>query len=207
MFKDTVATVEELEALVGKPGKIASHKVISTLDQHCFDFIRHSPFITISTSDAQGRCDVSPRGDQPGFVHIVDEHHILIPERPGNKRVDSMRNLLENPHIGILFMIPGMEESLRINGRAFIVKDSSMLQKTEANGHVPTLGIGVEVEEAFIHCAKAFKRSKLWHPASWLKREEQLKPAKMMAAHAKSTRMSEQDVAASLHESYTKRLY
>ncbi|MHA7966727.1 MSMEG_1061 family FMN-dependent PPOX-type flavoprotein [Paenibacillus sp. CAU 1782] len=115
----------------------------------------------LSTSDDKGFCDVSPRGDMPGSVTILDEKHFVIPERPGNRRIDSMRNILLNPRVGIIFIIPGLEETLRINGKAFVIKDNEILDLMKTNDKKPLLGIGVEVEECFIHCAKAFKRSKL----------------------------------------------
>ncbi|MYL35043.1 pyridoxamine 5'-phosphate oxidase family protein [Pontibacillus yanchengensis] len=207
MFKETIETIDELEQKVGKPGKIAANKVINYIDDHCYEFISLSPFLTISTCGADGSCDVSPRGDDPGFVHVVDDNHLVIPERPGNKRVDSIRNILENRNIGMLFIIPGVEETLRINGKATIIQDAAILEKMAAKGHVPTVGIGVKVEEVFIHCAKAFKRSQLWDPSTWLAQEDRPRPAKILAEHAKALQMNEQQVASSLHESYTKRLY
>ncbi|WP_027446429.1 pyridoxamine 5'-phosphate oxidase family protein [Pontibacillus marinus] len=206
-FQHSIQTVEELEKLVGTPSKLASNKVIDFIDENCKEFIALSPFLTLATSAGNGTCDVSPRGDQPGFVYIHDQKHLVIPERPGNKRVDSMRNILENPHIGIIFMIPGTRETLRINGTARLIQDEDILKKMKAKGHTPSLGIAVEVEECFIHCAKAFIRSELWNPNSWLKEDERPKPAKMMAAHAKGLNMDEQKVQSSLDNSYSNRLY
>ena len=159
-FRNTVSTEAELRQLVGEPSALALAKELGTLDVHCRAFIAHSPFLLLATSGATGRCDVSPKGDAPGFVQVLDERHLLIPDRPGNKRLDGMRNLLDNPHVGLIFLIPGVEETLRVNGRAWIVRDADLLERCEARGKVPALGIGVEVEEAFIHCAKAFKRSR-----------------------------------------------
>lgn len=170
-FNETIQSKEELRAMVGEPSELVSNKVISHLDKHCMTFISKSPFLTIATADASGNCDVSPRGDEAGFVFVLNEQQLLIPERPGNKRMDSFTNILENRNIGILFMIPGLGETLRVNGRASIVKDLTLLEKMKARGKTPHLAIGVDVEECFIHCAKAFKRSGLWKPSSWMEKK------------------------------------
>ena len=161
----------------------------------------------ISTSDNLGFCDVSPRGDMPGFVRVLDNKHLIIPERPGNKRIDSMRNILLNPKVGLLFFIPGLGETLRVNGKACLVKDDELLEKMAVKGQKPIVGIGVEVEECFIHCAKAFKRSKLWEPSSWANKETLPSAAKILFEHAKIPNSSVDIIAERLQESYTKRLY
>lgn len=203
----TVDTIEELEKIQGTPGRLAQHKVIRHVDAHCRQFILHSPFLVMSTTNKKGSCDSSPRGDQPGFVHILDSKHILLPERIGNRRMDSMRNLIENPQIGLLFMIPGIEETLRINGNAKIIKERELLKQLEAKGHVPNVAIIVKVEECYIHCAKAFKRSKLWNPSEWPDTTTLPTPAKMLTDHAKLEDFDENRVQSSLIESYTHRLY
>ena len=137
------------------------------LDEHSRAFIARSPFLLLATSNAGGRCDVSPKGDAPGFVLVLDDTHLVIPDRPGNKRFDGMRNLLENPHVGLIFIVPGREDTLRVNGRACIVKDEDLLERMVVMGKRPPLAIGVEVEECYLHCAKAFKRSHLWETKSW----------------------------------------
>jgi hypothetical protein len=121
-----------------------------------------SPFVLVGTSDAGGTCDVSPRGDAPGFVLVLDEETLAIPERPGNRRIDSLLNILETGVVGLLFLVPGFEETLRINGRASVVRNACILKRTEAQGKPPAVAIGLELEECFPHCAKAFKRSGLW---------------------------------------------
>jgi PPOX class probable FMN-dependent enzyme len=158
-FKDVVRTVEELRALMGEPSELAVRKDIGHLDQHCRAFIARSPFVLIATSDRSGRCDVSPKGDAPGFVEVLDERHLVIPDRPGNKRFDGIRNLLENPGIGLLFLLPRSEETLRVNGRAQIVRDADVLARFTVQGKLPQLAIAVEVQESFLHCAKCVKRS------------------------------------------------
>jgi PPOX class probable FMN-dependent enzyme len=127
IFRDIVETEDELRSIIGEPSKLANRKVISHLDKNCRDFIERSPFLVISTADQSGFCDTSPRGDMPGFVLVLDEKRLIIPERPGNKRIDSMRNILSNPRIGLLFFIPAMGETLRVNGKAFLVKDERLL--------------------------------------------------------------------------------
>jgi uncharacterized protein len=207
-FRNVVTSEAELaELLGGTPSKIAANKVIGQLDEHCREFISKSPFLLMATADGNGGCDVSPRGDAPGFVQVLDEHRLLIPERPGNKRADSLRNLLANPQIGLIFLIPGLDETLRINGRACIVKDADLLAPLAVSGKTPVLGIGVGVEECFIHCAKAFKRSGLWQPDAWLVHADLPSPAKILAAHCALPGLDEAEVAAGLQESYTKRLY
>ncbi|MET3505248.1 pyridoxamine 5'-phosphate oxidase family protein [Halalkalibacter oceani] len=203
-FRQTIDSEEELREIVGFPSKLVKNKVISHLDSHCKEFIAKSPFLLISTADEEGFCDVSPRGDKPGFVYILDDKHLIIPERPGNRRIDSMRNILSNARIGLIFIIPGMEETLRVNGKATLVKDEDLLDKMKVNERQPLLAIGVEVEECFIHCAKAFKRSGLWDADSWPEKETLPSAAKILSAHSK---IPNEDVADLLEESYTKRLY
>jgi PPOX class probable FMN-dependent enzyme len=206
-FQNLVTTEVELRALFGVPSAGAVAKELAVLDPHCRAFIARSPFVLVATSSAAGRCDVSPKGDAPGFVLTVDERRLLIPDRPGNKRFDGMRNLLDNPHVGLIFLIPGVEETLRVNGRAWIVRDEHLLARCEARGKVPTLGIGVEVEEAFIHCAKAFKRSGLWEPASWPDLSGLASPAQMLFDHIRPPGMSVEELDRQLQEGYRRRLY
>lgn len=206
-FQELIRSEEELRELLGYPNRVVAHKAITHLDQHCRDYIAQAPMVLMATADASGACDVSPRGDFPGFTLILDEKHLVIPERPGNRRMDSLRNLLENPHIGLIFLIPGLEETLRVNGRASIIKDRELLAQMVFKGHIPLLGIGVEVEECYVHCAKAFKRSNLWKPETWPNQADLPDIAQMMADHANLPDVSAQEVALSLEETYTKRLY
>lgn len=203
VFGETVKSLEELISIGGKPGNLAVNKVIHFLDEHCVSFISHSPLLFLSTSSESGS-DVSPRGDTPGFVKVFDEKHLLIPERPGNKRMDSLRNILDNPNIGLLVLVPGREETLRINGKASVVKDHSLLEQCEAFGNIPSLGIGVEVIECFIHCGKALKRSHLFEKQYWPSLGNMPVVAKMLSDHAK---IEEAAVSNSLLESYKHRLY
>ena len=184
-FRHPITTVEELRGLVAPPREAAVRKQISALDEHCRDFIARSPFVFIATSNAAGDCDVSPKGDAPGFVHVMDEHTLVIPDRRGNQRLDSMENIIENPHVGLLFIIPGVEWTLRVNGRAMLVRDDDVREELAAQGVVPELAIAVDVEEAFLHCPKCFLRAKLWDTDEWMPREEQPSFAAILKAQTK----------------------
>lgn len=167
MFRHVVTTERDLRALLGEPSERATKKETAVLGAHARAFIARSPFLLLATSSADGRCDVSPKGDAPGFVRVLDDAHLVVPDRPGNKRLDGMRNLLQNPHAGLIFLVPGREETLRVNGRAWIVRDEELLASLAAHGKRPALAIGVAVEECFFHCPKAFRRARLWEPGEW----------------------------------------
>ena len=168
MFRDLVSSMEELRATIGgEPSEVARRKELPSLDVHARAFIARAPFLLLGTCAADGRCDVSPKGDAPGFVRVLDDHHLAIPDRPGNKRLDGMRNILSNPHVGLIFLVPGNDFTLRVNGRAAITREPELLRSLEAQGKVPRLAIGVEVEEVFLHCARSFRRGRLWDQATW----------------------------------------
>jgi uncharacterized protein len=167
MFKNPVTSERELRDLLGYPGERAILKQTDTLDEHHRAFIALSPFMLLATANAAGQCDVSPKGDAPGFVLALDDHHLAIPDRPGNRRLDGMRNILENPHVGVIFIVPGREETLRVNGRASIVRDEELLERMSVMDKRPVVAIVVEVEEVFLHCAKSFKRAGLWDTERW----------------------------------------
>ena len=205
-FNDVVSSLSELRAMMGEPSPLALAKDIARLDEHCRAFIAHSPFVLVATSNARGQCDVSPKGDAPGFVRVLDDAHLLIPDRPGNKRIDGLKNLLENPHVGLIFLIPGREETLRINGRAWICRDAEMLASMEARGKRPQVAIGVEVEECFQHCAKAFKRSGLWEPAGWPDLSEVPSGARVFLDHARPAGMTLEQMERRLDEGYRTQL-
>ena len=162
-----VNTVDELREIVGHPNKYVANKVGKRLTPVQRDWLAHSPLGFVATTDAQGRVDVSPKGDPPGFVHVIDDTTIAIPERPGNKRVDGYLNVLERPHVGTLFLIPGRGDTLRINGTARILADADYFDALTVAGKRPILALEIDVEEVFFHCAKAFLRSQAWHPSSW----------------------------------------
>jgi PPOX class probable FMN-dependent enzyme len=206
-FGKLVQTEEELREVVPAPreGSAPLRKQIDHLDPHCRDFIARSPFFLLATANSAGDCDASPRGGPPGFVHVLDERRLVVPEYPGNRRADSHRNLLENPRAAMLFAIPGLRETLRVAGRACITRDEGLLGGMGVDGRAPRLGIGLEVEEAFIHCAKAFIRSSLWDPDTWP--EELPSASAILRDHVDIPEVTVDDVAARLEESYTKTLY
>ena len=163
---------DQLRDYIGKPMDLAVAKAINHLDQHCRAFISRSPFLCIGTASADGRGDVSPRGDGPGFVQVLDDNTLFIPDRPGNNRMDTMTNIIANTNVGILFLVPGFEDCLRVNGRARIVRNNRLLDEATVKGRTPKIGIRVEVDEAYLHCAKAIRRSKLWNEESKRNRKE-----------------------------------
>ena len=175
-----VANEDDLRGNYGEPMDIALMKQLGKLDTHCKEFISRSPFLCIGTSAADGKADVSPRGDPPGFVQVLDDNTIFIPDRPGNNRLDTMSNIVANPNVGLLFLIPGFEDALRVNGKAKLVKDEKILERCAVNRKVPTMGIMVEINEAYLHCAKAVRRSKLWKVESQQDRKEMPTLAQMI---------------------------
>jgi PPOX class probable FMN-dependent enzyme len=164
-FQQRITSAEELRELLGEPSETVQKKQLDRLDEHCRAFIAHAPFLLLGTSNGSGECDVSPKGDAPGFVRTLDDRTLVIPDRPGNRRIDTLSNILENPRVGLLFLIPNVQETLRVNGQASIIRDEALLEEMTARGKRPLLAIAVEVEEAFIHCPKAFIRSSLWDAA------------------------------------------
>jgi hypothetical protein len=162
-----ITSREELRSIYKPASEGSLRKELKALDSHCASFIGRSPFVLIGTSDGKGHADVTPKGDRPGFVAVLDSRTIAIPDRPGNNRLDTFENLLVEPSIGLLFLIPGMDETLRINGRAKITADDALRARFTVDGKLPQAVIVVEVEAAYMHCAKAFMRSRLWHPETW----------------------------------------
>ncbi len=157
--------MDDLRTIYPEPAGLAVDKQLDRLDAHARTFIARSPFLVMATADGEGNCDSSPRGDAPGFVVVLDERRLLLPDRPGNNRVDSLNNLRSNPKIGLLFFVPGVLETLRVNGRAAFTTDPATLQAMTANDRLPKSALEVTVEEVFFHCGKALKRSALWDPA------------------------------------------
>lgn len=162
-----IGSEQALRELYGHPGERAVAKEPPRLDAHCRAFIAHAPFLVMGTADADGRCDVSPKGDAPGFVQVLDDRRLAIPDRPGNNRLDGLRNVLDNPHVALIFFIPGREDTLRVNGRAAISRDEALLDRLAVEGKRPQTVLLVEVEQAFMHCPRAFKRAGLWDPQRW----------------------------------------
>ena len=161
-FENTISSENELREILGYPSEIVTRKTIDHIDEHCRNFIEKSPFITIATSDSKGNFDVSPKGDPAGFVKILSDKLLAIPDRPGNRKADTLRNIIQNPNLGLVFLIPGIKETLRVNGEAKIVADQRVLELLTCEGKMPSLAIIVSVKEAFMHCAKCIIRSKLW---------------------------------------------
>jgi uncharacterized protein len=165
---EITSETELREALGGSPAERAANKVRATLHPSQAEWLRMSPFCLIATSDAAGNCDASPKGDPAGqLIHVLDETTVVIPERPGNKRADGYLNVLANPHVGIISLIPGREDTLRVNGRARLVSDAPFFTDLEVRGRRPLLAMIVQIDQVFFHCAKAFMRSRLWQPQSW----------------------------------------
>ncbi|WP_372663544.1 MSMEG_1061 family FMN-dependent PPOX-type flavoprotein [Cohnella sp.] len=181
--QDTVTNAENLRAMMEDPHESVIKKTVSQIDPHIENFLSMSPLFLLATSAATGKADVSPRGDGPGFVKVLDKQRIVFPDRPGNRRIDSMLNIIENPQIGMIFIIPGMDEVLRINGRSIITRNKEFIASQQWNGKTTGLAVVVEVEECFIHCPRAFKQAGLWNPDNWPTKEEQPSIIEMFKAH------------------------
>jgi len=162
-FADTITTFEGLREVLPQPHPLVADKEVTHLDEHCRSFIERSPFVLIASTDGSGRIDVSPKGDPAGFVRVLDDHTLAIPDRPGNKRADTFVNVLQHPHVGLIFLIPGTKTTLRVRGRARIVRDESLLESMAISERVPQLALVVDVAEALFHCSKCIIRSKLWN--------------------------------------------
>ena len=199
-----ICTREALRALYREPSERAVKKQLERLDTHCRRFIALSPFFVLASADAEGRVDASPRGGEPGFVKVLDERTVLVPDSPGNNRLDSMQNLVARPGVGLLFMVPGVDETLRINGRASLRTNAALIDLCANERRRPPLVIAVEVKEAYLHCAKALMRSKLWHPAA--KQERSVLPSmgQMLKDQIGSSGDPESDAA--MRERYQKDL-
>ncbi|MEH1016161.1 pyridoxamine 5'-phosphate oxidase family protein [Micromonospora sp. CPCC 206060] len=162
-----VTSHERLRDLIGAPMPLAAGKERSALHELDRQWLAASPFCLVATAGADGTCDVSPKGDPPGFTLVIDDHTIAIPERPGNRRADGFHNILDNPHVGLIYLIPGRGDTLRINGRARLVSDAPFFDRMVVKGHRPQFALLVSIEQIFYHCSKAFLRSTLWEPGTW----------------------------------------
>jgi len=171
-FYHRIETVTQLQTLIGEPNPLTPKKLLSALDETAIAFIARSPFLVLATADAEGNQDASPKGDGPGFVVVEDQHTLLIPDRKGNRLMFGLRNVLTNPRVGIIFMVPGTDETLRINGAAELTTDPDLLLRLSARGAPALLAIRVTVRECFFHCAKAFIRSQLWKSETWPQRQK-----------------------------------
>lgn len=199
-------TAKKIRDYFGPANERAAGKEMNYMDSHVRNFISHSPFAIIASSNAQGRCDATPRGDAPGFVKVVDEKMLLVPDRKGNNRIDTFMNVLENPRVGILFMVPGVKETVRVNGRARIEIDEAVLRPHAVQGQVPSALLVVEAEEVFFHCAKAFIRSDLWNPEKHVAKGTIPSLGKILADQIGGGR-TEEDEEVAIQEGYRTRLY
>lgn len=191
-----------VEKTYPQPSAVVVAKDIGHIDTHLKRFIETAPFYCMATADAAGNQDVTPRGDPPGTFKVLGPNTLALPDRPGNNRLDALRNLVENPHIGLLFMIPGVEETVRINGNARLSVDPDLLASMAVEGNLPRSAIVVEVTEAFLHCAKAFKRSKLWDPSAQVPRTALPSLGTMLADHVKMTPEQKQHADERIELSY-----
>jgi PPOX class probable FMN-dependent enzyme len=204
---EVVTGLEELRSVLGAPSAGAVQKDIGRLDAHSRAFVARSPFLLVGSADADGRSDVSPRGDGPGFVHVLDDHTLALPERPGNRRGDTLTNVLATGEVGLFFMVPGVDETLRINGRAVIARDRWLLERMQVQGKVPLLALVVTVREAYFHCAKAFRRSHLWDPARFVPRQELPSLGQIMHDQLQVTACTADELDQDLEQAYRKTLY
>ena len=205
-FNDLVGSADELASVYGAPSEVVVSKVIDRLDRHCRDFISRAPFVLVATSAADGRCDVSPKGGPPGFVAILDEKRLAVPDAPGNRLIDSLRNIVDAGRAGLLFLIPGLEETLRVNGRAFATRDPGVLELFTGESRQPKLAIGIEVEEVFLHCAKALKRSGLWNPPAWPDRSGLASAAEIWRDHMALADLTTERVQELVDDDYSNNL-
>jgi PPOX class probable FMN-dependent enzyme len=183
-FDELIATRERLRSLYKQPSDRAHDKVIDHIDDVCRRFIAASPFVIVASRGADGRLDVSPKGDPPGFVDVLDERTLAIPDRLGNNRLDTFDNLLVHPAVGLLFLIPGNGDTLRVSGTARLARDATLQARLAIDGRTPNLVVVVTVEEAFMHCPKCIARSKLWSPDRWPDRTNVPSLAEALVAHA-----------------------
>jgi len=193
MIAHRLTSEADLAALYPQPSALVIAKAIGHLDVHCRAFLALSPFMTLGTQSPDGKGDVSPRGDKPGFALVLDNRTLAVPDRPGNNRLDSLRNIVANPAVGLLFLIPGVEEMLRVNGNAHLSTDPDLLARMAVDGKLPRCAIVVELGEAYLHCAKAVKRSRLWEKEAQVERSLLPSLAKMVIEQTK--RPSEEAVA------------
>ena len=205
-FRQVLTDPADLASLLGEPAQLALDKSIGRLDQHFRAFIAKSPFLLIASANARGDMDVSPKGDPSGFVRVLDDNTLAIPDRPGNRRADTFRNVLENPQIGLIFLVPGKRETLRVNGTAQIVLDAELLESMAVRGKTPALALAVEVREAFFHCSKCVIRSNLWAPENWPEVGDLASLAQAMVDMVKPAETVE-ELDQAIRRSETERLY
>lgn len=206
-FNRQINSKDELAALIGQPSELVIRKQLPALDSHMIEFLATSPFVLLGTLGADGRLDVSPRGDNPAVARVLDPGTLVIPERKGNRRIDSLRNIVETGRVGLLFITPGTGETLRVNGRACVLQDEDILASLEAGGVQPVAGIGVEVEECYFQCAKAVIRSRLWDDAGVQAEAGAGKFAAILAEQTNLTDQSVEELQERIADSYRNMLY
>ncbi|MFC0507653.1 pyridoxamine 5'-phosphate oxidase family protein [Micromonospora costi] len=200
-----ITSHDELRELLGTPNARAANKERTRLHERDREWLAASPFCLVATAGADGSCDVSPKGDPPGFTLVLDDRTIAVPERPGNRRADGYRNILDNPHVGLIFFIPGRPDTLRINGRARLVRDAPWFDELTVKGHRPVLAVVVEIEQIFYHCAKAFLRSELWKPETW--QPEALPSRARLVKEVEAPELDLADLERHYGPGYTQKLY
>jgi PPOX class probable FMN-dependent enzyme len=201
-----VTTQDEITRLYGAPDDVVKIKHIPQLDEHCRAFIAAAPFVVVATHGEDGTCDASPRGGAPGFCDVTGPTTIVMPDEPGNRRLDTVRNIVATGRAGLIFVIPGLRETMRVNGRAVISSDPELLAGYADGRRPPIAAIVVDVEEAYLHCAKAFIRSKLWDPATWERPEDLASPARIWRDHIALAELTEEEVAAYVADDYENNL-
>jgi PPOX class probable FMN-dependent enzyme len=205
-FTEIITSEAQLREILGHPSALAANKAVTTLDEHCRAFIASSPFMLIASADAQGNMDISPKGDPAGFVQVLDDKTLAIPDRPGNRRGDTFRNILQNPKVGLFFFIPGKQETFRVSGSAMIVRDLWLRERMTIRGKTPDFAIVVTIDEAFMHCAKCVIRSGIWNQEQWPELAGLSTLAQMMVDHGKLTEKVEK-IQTLIDEGYRDRLY
>ena len=206
-FPGHINSADDLAKLIGPPSELVIRKQLTCLDEHMQTFINESPFFLLGTAGADGKCDVSPRGDPPPVARVVDSETLVIPERNGNRRSDSLRNIIETGRVGLLFLIPGQGETLRINGRACVFQDGALLASMSVRGRQPVVGIGVEPEECYFQCAKALIRSRLWESSSQHRDSSLPCYAQILIDQTKIEGETVESLNQRIEESYAERLY
>ncbi len=204
--EQVVTTAEELAAILGEQFESQVNKVIDHVDEHCRAWIERSPFVVVASASATGAMDVSPKGDPSGFVRVLDAKTLAVPDRPGNHRGDTFRNVLENPQIGLMFLVPKRREVVRVSGTAMVVKDEGLLESMAVGDKVPALALLVHVQEAMFHCGKSMVRSHLWEPDRWSPIEGLPTYGRALVDHAAlDSPLEEVELAMEFNEQY--RLY
>jgi uncharacterized protein len=207
MLEDCIRTATELRDLFGPVSGLAEKKVLARIDRHAAHFISLSPLLVLATSDGAGHADASPRGDAPGFVQVLDEATLLIPDRRGNNRVDSYGNILASPGVGLIFFVPGIDETLRVNGAARLATDADLLAPSTVEGKAPKAGLVVAVQEVFFHCGKALKRARLWDASRHVPRQDFPTLGRIIIEQTGGGMAEAKEADAQIEDAYRTRLY